>query len=217
MSKREWVLNNVGSRILQLPSDRIVRVGVDGVDGAGKTTFADELAEVLRSSGRPVIRASVDDFHNPKTVRYRRGRNSPEGFFHDSYNYAALKAALLDPLSLGGSNRYRLAVFDLTADLPISVVEQTALLQSILIFDGIFLHRSELRDYWDFSIFLQVSFGISVPRGNQRSGGSHDPNAPENSRYVEGQKLYLSSCEPLHRATMTIDNNDLSAPLIVQI
>ena len=56
-----------------------VRVGVDGVDGAGKTTFADELARALRAEGRPVVRVSLDDFHNPRAVRYRLGRESPAG------------------------------------------------------------------------------------------------------------------------------------------
>jgi uridine kinase len=217
MPKREVVLNTVGSRILQLPSNRILRVGVDGVDGAGKTMFADELAEVLRLSGRPIIRASVDGFHNPKLVRYQRGRNSPEGFFHDSYDYSALRAVLLDPLSPGGSHRYRLAAFDHRSDTPVSRAAQTAQPQSILIFDGIFLHRAELRDYWDFSIFLDVSFDISMSRCFQRGGGSPDPHAPENRRYVEGQRLYLRSCEPRHHATLTIDNNDLLAPLIDQV
>jgi uridine kinase len=217
VSKRELILNSVGSRILQLPSNLIVRVGVDGVDGAGKTMFADELAEILRPSGRPIIRASVDHFHNSKTVRYRRGRNSPQGFFFDSYDYAGLKAALLDPLSGGDTKPYRLGIFDLSEDKTISLPEHKALPRSILIFDGIFLHRPELRDYWDFSVFLHVDFDISVPRGNQRSGGSPDPNAPENNRYVEGQKLYLRACDPQQRATLTIDNNDLSAPSINQV
>jgi uridine kinase len=52
-----------------LAPDRIVRVAIDGVDGAGKTTFANELAEVVGGLGRPVIRASVDGFHNPRVVR----------------------------------------------------------------------------------------------------------------------------------------------------
>jgi len=64
----------------------VLRVGIDGVDGAGKTTFADELAAALAPFGRPVIRAGVDGFHHPRAVRYRRGRESPEGFFRDSYD-----------------------------------------------------------------------------------------------------------------------------------
>ena len=35
---------------------RPVLVGVDGMDGAGKTTFADELAAELRREGRDVVR-----------------------------------------------------------------------------------------------------------------------------------------------------------------
>lgn len=54
-----------------------VRIGIDGVDGAGKTIFADELAEVLRAAGQKVVRVSIDGFHNPREVRYVRGRSFP--------------------------------------------------------------------------------------------------------------------------------------------
>lgn len=186
------------------------------MDGAGKTHFADELAELLRASGRPTIRASVDGFHHRKAIRHRKGRASPEGFFRDSYDYDQLKAALLDPLSPGGTGRYRVAVFDHRADKPIQTPELPASPGDILILDGIFLHRSELRAYWDYSIFLEVAFAVSIPRGAQRGEGSPDPVAPENRRYVEGQKLYLRVCEPRRFATVTINNDDLLAPYIVE-
>jgi uridine kinase len=213
--ERKRVLNTVARHIVRLSADPVVRVGIDGVDGAGKTTFADELADVLRTSGRPVIRASVDGFHNPKQLRYQRGRSSPNGYFKDSYNYAALKALLLDPLSPGGSGRYRVAVFDHSTDLPVSAPEKEAEPSSVLLFDGIFLHRPELCHYWDASIFLQVGVDISVSRCARRDGSSPDPKAAANRRYVEGQSLYLTTCEPATRATMTIDNNNLSAPVLV--
>lgn len=215
MPKRALVLTTVAQRVLDLPRENIVRVGVDGVDGAGKTTFADELAEVLVSSGRPLIRATVDGFHNCKAVRYERGRGSPEGFYYDSYNYAALRAMLLDPLGPQASARYRSAAFDLASDAPVAAPEQTARPASILIFDGIFLHRPELKDYWDFSIFLDVDFEISIPRCAARGAGSPDPQAAQNRRYVQGQRLYLRLCEPRRHATLTIDNNDFSAPQIL--
>ncbi len=216
MSTRYQVLESVAHRILRLPADCVVKVGIDGVDGAGKTMFADELAKVLQNSSRSVIRASVDGFHNRKTVRYARGRSSPEGYFADLYNYAALKAVLLDPLSRGGSGRYRVAIFDHRSDSPVSEPDQHALPASILVLDGIFLHRPELRHYWDFSIFLDAAFGVSVSRSGERDGTSPDPGAPGNRRYVEGQQLYLQSCTPSLHATVTIDNNELSAPFVVQ-
>jgi len=194
----------------------VVRVGVDGVDGAGKTYFADELAALLRASGRPTIRTSVDGFHHPKAIRYRRGRTSPEGFFRDSYDYDQLKAALLDPLSPAGTGRYRVAVFDHRADEPIQTPAQQASPGEILMVDGIFLHRPELRAYWDYSIFLEVAFDVSIPRGAQRGEGSPDPRAPENRRYVEGQELYLRTCEPKRFATVTINNDNLLCPYVVE-
>jgi uridine kinase len=186
MSHRGQVLATVADRILRLPPDRPARVGIDGVDGAGKTVFADELAHVLRDASRPVIRASVDGFHQPKAERYRRGRCSPEGYFEDSYDYAALRRVLLDPLGPNGTGRYRAAIFDHAVDMPLSSPEREVLPGSILVFDGIFLHRQELRNCWDISIFLEVAFDVSVARCARRDGTSPDPAAAANRRYVEG-------------------------------
>ena len=42
-------------------SGRVI-IAVDGIDGAGKTMFADALAEVFAEGGSAVFRASIDDF-----------------------------------------------------------------------------------------------------------------------------------------------------------
>jgi uridine kinase len=215
MPRRQEVLDTVARALSRPIAAGVTRVAIDGVDGAGKTHFADELAGVLGASGRSVIRASVDGFHNPRSIRYRRGRDSPEGFFEDSYDYAQMKAALLDPLSPGGSGHYRAAVFDHRSDSPASAPSRVASLGDILVLDGIFLHRPELRAYWDYSIFLEVAFAVSIPRGAQRGEGSPDPEAASNQRYVRGQELYLRRCEPARFATVTINNDDLLAPYIV--
>lgn len=213
---RTNLLKQISDTILTLPHQHVLRVGIDGVDGVGKTFFADELALLLATADRQIIRASVDSFHNPKSIRYRRGSTSPEGFFRDSYNYERLKEVLLAPLSPGGSGGYRTAIFDHRADAFVSAPEEWASPNAILVFDGIFLHRPELRAYWDFSIFLDVGFDISIPRGAQRGEGSPDPEAPENNRYVEGQRIYLRECRPRQQATITINNEDLAVPYVVE-
>ncbi len=73
MPARQDILRTVADAVLHLPSMHVVRVGIDGVDGAGKSMFGDELAQVLSAAGRRVIRASVDGFHNPRAIRYRPG------------------------------------------------------------------------------------------------------------------------------------------------
>ncbi len=189
-----------------------VRVGVDGVDGAGKTWFADALADALRARDEPVVRVSVDDFHRPSRERYRRGRQSPEGFFLDSYDYAALHREVLAPLGPGGDRRYRAAVFDHRSDEPVDAEQQTAPRGVILVVDGIFLHRDELAQHWDVSVFLDVPFDETFRRMAQRDGCPPDPADPANRRYVEGQRLYLGASRPAARATFVIDNSDPTAP-----
>ena len=64
MDKR--LFTELAQRLVAVSPDRTIRVAIDGVDGAGKTTFADELGSSVSALGRPVIRASVDGFHNPR-------------------------------------------------------------------------------------------------------------------------------------------------------
>lgn len=214
MTKRDELLQHIARSILDLPAGNVVRVAIDGVDGAGKTVFGNELSRFLEPSGRQIILASVDSFHNPRSTRYKLGASSPQGFFRDSYNYAALTTCLLRPLSPHGTRYFRRAAFDHRTDTAIVSDEEYAEPDAILIFDGIFLHRPELRAYWDFSVFLDVDFSISIPRGAQRGEGSADPYAPSNRRYVEGQKIYLSECNPRIHAAITVNNEDLENPYI---
>jgi uridine kinase len=199
-------LRTVAAGILELTGPGCVRVAVDGVDGAGKTVFADELGAVLAASGRPMIRASVDGFHNPRAIRYRQGRSSPAGFYEDSYDYAALRQLLLDPLGPGGSGRYHTAAFDHRSDRAVDVPEQVAPSGAL---------RPELRSYWDLSIWLAVRVEVSIGRCARRDGSSPDPAVAANQRYVVGQQLYIAAGDPVRHATLVIDNNDLAAPFLV--
>jgi uridine kinase len=144
------------------------------------------------------------------------GRNSPDGFFLDSFNYAGLRDALLDPLSPGGSGAYHTAIFDYRRDVPVYSPARQADADAVLVFDGVFLLCPELRRYWDVAVFLDVDFRISVPRLIERDPrlGPPDPAAPENRRYVEGQRRYLKECEPRRRANFVVDNGDLANPRI---
>ncbi|NDL57789.1 uridine kinase [Phytoactinopolyspora mesophila] len=214
-NRREAVLQSIAATLARLVPDPYLLVAVDGVDGAGKTVFADELAPYLIARGRPVIRATVDRFHNPKHVRYRRGRDSPEGFYRDSYNYPQLKEYLLDPLRPSGSGLIRRAAFDHEHDAPVDAPLESIEPGAVLVLDGIFLHRRELLRYWDFSIFLDVTTEVSVDRCAARDGTSPDPEAAANRRYVEGQRLYLKESMPKKHASIVVENSALDAPRII--
>src|SRR5262245_17067613 len=169
------LLDELADRIAGLPPRR-ARVAVDGVDGSGKSTFAVALAAVVRLQ-RPVVESTVDGFHHPRQIRYRRGRDSPDGFFEDSYDYRALRRCLLDPFAPGGDGRFRRAVFDHRTDQPIDESPEWAAPDAVLILDGLFLHRPELRESWDYSIFLRVGFAETYARMAVRNGCPSNPDA----------------------------------------
>jgi uridine kinase len=81
-----------------------------------------------------------------------------------------------------------------------------------LLFDGVFLLRPELYEWWDFTLFLDVEFDLSVERASQRDqalfGQAEQVRAHYWQRYVPGQRIYLQTCHPNERANVVIDNND---------
>jgi uridine kinase len=215
---RNALLDRLAETIATSHPDRRIRVAIDGVDGAGKTMLADALAPLVIAKGRQVIRSGVDGFHNPRAIRYARGRYSPDGFFLDSYDYAAFREKLLDPLGPEGEGRYIAKHFDHRTDQPVTPQPQQAPPTAALIVDGIFLHRPECRECWDLSIFLQVDFAVSRERNAARDGtpDALDPTSPSTQRYVGGQQRYLAECTPARQADIVIDYNDLRAPKILE-
>jgi len=210
---RRAVLARVAAAVPR--TDRPVLVAVDGVDGAGKTTFAGELAAVLTEDARRVVRASVDGFHHPRAHRHAAGRTGAT-FWARSYDYPALRRELVDPWRSGPGARYRTTVRDVDTDRaldePMAVVPECG----VLLLDGIFLQRDELHGLWDLVVFLDVAFETSVARMAARDGGVDDPAHPDQARYVEGQRLYLAACDPRGRADVVVDNTDLAEPRIVR-
>jgi uridine kinase len=215
-AERRAVLEHVADRIPTRSDGRCVRVAVDGPDGSGKTTFADHLADVVRASGRTVVRISLDDFHHVRAVRYRRGRASPDGFWRDSYNYVRFGADVLEPFGPGGSRRYRIAAHDLATDAVLDPAPRTAEPGTVLVVDGLFLHRDELFAAWDRSVFLDVPFAVTAQRMAVRDGTHPDPGHASMRRYTEAQRLYYAACAPQRRAGILIDNRDVTRPVVVR-
>lgn len=213
------MLEQLAERIILIQRPHPVRVAIDGIDAAGKTTLADELAHALEGRGRVVIRASVDGFHRPRAERYRRGEASPLACYEDSFNYPALKEALLLPLGPGGNRRCRRAVFDVHSDTPVSVPVEEAPIAALLLFDGVFLLRPEIASLWDYHIFVQVDFEVGLRRALQRDvplfGSDEATRERFLQRYYPAQRLYLAGARPEQRANAIIANNDVRHPRLI--
>jgi uridine kinase len=181
-------------------------VGIDGVDGAGKSHFAADLVEALTDKGHAAVLASIDDFHLPRAERYLQGEDSPRGFYEDSYDYSTFRRVLIEPFRMGGSAAFVTADFDYRADVQVEPKWITAPADAILVVEGIFLHRPELRGLWNYSIWLDAPAAVAEARLLERDGDSG-----VSARYTGGQKLYAKE-KPSSRATAIIDNTDFAHP-----
>jgi uridine kinase len=167
-AQRAAALEELASLILGINQSSPTRVAIDGRTASGKTTLADELSKILSVKGRNVIRTSIDGFHRPKIERYARGRFSAEGYYYDARDLQAINTLLLSPLGPDGDRLYRTASFDLDKDEPIEQRPHLAANNAILLVDGTFLQRPELRDGWDLTIFVETSEQVSEQRGIHR-------------------------------------------------
>lgn len=207
-------------QIAAVDVDHPMRIAVDGITAAGKTTFADHLAMALESAGTSVLRVSMDGFHNCRAVRYRQGRNSGDGYYEDAYDFDALGRVLLDPLGPGGDLCYRTSVLDLASDQPTDEPPCFASNETVLIVDGSFLQKPELRGAWDLVIYLRVSFTAAAERGARRDadllGGLESARTAFQTRYHAAQRRYLKECDPERLAEVVVDVEDPTAPWVAR-
>jgi uridine kinase len=220
MTARDQAIRTIADRIESGSLPHPLRVAVDGRTASGKTTLADELATVLRSRSRAVIRTSVDGFHRPRAQRYRRGRHSAEGYLDDARDWESVRRLLLDPLGPSGDRWYRTASFDLDRDEPIDQPAVRAEPDAVAIVDGTFLQRVELSGAWDFVVFVEVSEAVAIARGAARDaallGGAAAAREMHERRYQPAFAIYDARCRPREQAHLVVVNDEPSAPRILR-
>jgi uridine kinase len=213
---RDQLLGRLAEAIESVTTAHPVRVAVDGRPAAGKTTLADELALVLRNRGREVVRSSIESFLLPRAQRYRRGQDSPEGCYHDSFDFDALHRVLLDPLGPDGDRKFQQAVYDRDTDTALSPPVTKAAADAVLVFDGVFLLRPELVDQWDLRIFVSAAFEETLTRALIRDLASLGSDARVEqrfrNRYRPSQQHYFDTVRPTDLADIVVHNDEPEQP-----
>ena len=184
---RVLALREIVGEVRSLASRGRVIVAVDG--GGGTASFADDLAEVFREAGSDTHRASVGDFHRSRADRTLLGPETPAGYYRDAFDYGTLRRVLIDPFRMAGSTGFQTTAFDEARDVPVGSRWETAGPDAVLVIDGEFLLRPELRREWNASVHLV--------------------NAPERAIYEEDAR-------PRDFATILVDDSDPLAPVRVQ-
>lgn len=191
-----------------------VVVAIDGPDGAGKTTLADQLAGRLSI---PTVRTSIDGFHRARELRYQRGELSAPGYYLDSFDYPTLLDECLLPF-LRGQSQVRTVAYDHRGNTAAGDDEVVVPARAVLVVDGVFLLRPELRDLWTLSVYLRVSPGETLRRAHRRDlelfGSAEEIGRRYLGRYLPGQSLYRQQADPEGVADILVDNERPQAPVI---
>jgi len=125
---------------------------------------------------------------------------------------------LLNPLGPNGDRLYRTQTFDLENDLPIEQIPLLSPADAILLVDGTFLQRPELRDGWDIVIFVKTTERTSELRGigrdADRLGGQDASHRLYVERYLPAFDLYERLCAPERNADILLVNEDFQHPQV---
>ncbi|MBM4345292.1 MAG: kinase [Deltaproteobacteria bacterium] len=112
-----WCLDQLGRR----PRDRALVVGLNGPQGAGKSTLVRALEGLLAAHGVRAVGVSIDEFYLPRTEQVRLALRHPENPLLQARGHAgthdvALGAQTLDALTrLPAGQTQRVPTYDKTA------------------------------------------------------------------------------------------------------
>ena len=216
---RTKLIDDVAATVALLSPGRL-RVAVDGMTAAGKTSFGHELAAALRGLGRVTLRASLDDFKNPWREARELGydRVSGEGYYRNAYDFRSARELLLRPAGAGGSGAVVLCGRDpLTGEDHRDKAVRTPD-GAVLVVDSVFAFRPEYNDFWDYRIWLDVDPALSLRRGISRDTameGAAEAARVHRDRYHAAELIYLAEVRPQSLADIVIDNRDFANPRIL--
>lgn len=190
---RRAVLDSIAEQLQHNYGRGRTIVAVDGAADAGRRTFADDLAEALRRRGLDVFRASMNDFLKPRAEREARGADSAAGRYEDSFDYSVLRRVLIEPFRMNGSTGFVTAAWDAVADRQIEPKWLTGPADALLVLDGPFLGRPELRGLWNASIWL-------------------DGPAPDSDPVMAAAQALYEKTKSRDQATIVVDVTDPDSP-----
>ena len=202
-------MSSCGPRLLDavLASRRRLRrttiVGISGIDCAGKTTLARQLAEELQAAGGRVVVVRGDDFNRPRSERSIYPAEEPDyGFAYDQ-----LVEELLVPARAGERVAVRLRVKDWERDAWDErrfVVEPGA----IVLVEGVFLFTTSVAPLLDLKVWLEIPFDRALARALVRDaeamGGEDGVRERYAQRYFPGQRAHLERDRPHEHADIVL-------------
>jgi len=196
------LLNKVITKFQAAPSQNLV-VGISGIDGSGKSSLAKHIEEYLAQRGIPTAQISLDDLLHPKPIRHKN-KDQVQGYFEDNFDYASLIGCIIDPAHKTAHFKTSYPILNLETD-QITACHLEFNGPGILIIEGVFLFRKELREQFDFKIWIDIDFEDAMIRilkrsRDQRYGGVDAIRKRYETRFFPTQRFHLDRDQPANVA-----------------
>ncbi len=196
-----------------------LRVAINGIEGTGKTYFAEKFSAYLNQQSFEAHHISIDGFHFDSSIRYRQGRDSSQGYYEDSFDELTFVEKVL-LASQQDVPQITKATHDLETDEYINLKPETIRFDSIIVTDGAYLFKPNYLPHWDLKIYLQCPFEIAMARGIKRDqawlGGLQEAEQKFIDRYHAASKIYNQLNQPENQADIIIDNSDFSKLRVIK-
>lgn len=218
---RQELLQKLRARILEAKHpDRSTIIGIDGVDLSGKTSLSNELAEIISETSQEVILIHVDDFLQPLTIRTQRGEFSPIGFYEDYFDFNTMFDCILLPIHCGKRVTYSFYA-NTHQGRKKKFIDYTIEPKDLLIVEGLFLSRKELRTCFDLLIRLKIPPSVVIKRAIARDipnlGSFEYVRRHYKEQVLPAQAIYETMFEPDEHSDIVIDNSDIHKPIFIKI
>lgn len=195
--------------------DHPLRVAIDGISAAGKTTLARELEGRLHIAGAAAVHVSIDDFHH-RAERRRSDNNRARGYYNDALNFEALAKHVLRPLGPGGDGKYLARYMNVLTDEFFPEQFEAVEPGTVVLVDGCFLQAEALQGLFDRMIWVQTSFDAAETRAVHRDkdllGGEEKVKDTYRERYHAAGHKYIEEHDPASKADLIIHNDDVLKP-----
>ena len=163
-------------------------VGIDAPGSSGKSTFASRLASHLGNA--QVVR--MDDLQG-------------EAGFHagpGGWVWGRLEEEVIKPLLRGEQARFR--VYEWGTRM-IGAAEKSIEPSGIVVIDGLYSTRAELRSYYDFRIWVECPFEIK--RGRALARHAHTRPVDEIDAWIREERAYIERDQPQARAHLIVSGS----------
>ena len=94
-------------------------------------------------------------------------------------------------------------------------------IDAVLVFDGVFLLREQLRTHWTLAVHLRVSPAETLRRALVRDlalfGSEAAVRRRYEGRYLPAQQLYRAQADPESAADVLVDNERPDAPVLLRL